>query len=121
MDCAAGRVVVEVVHRDDQHATLRGSENGQGQIGGLRDVVHAQVEVHDDVLLVEGFAVEELAEVDSGVVHVFSVVGVGRGGLAVVVLNGIEVVRGPVAGRTDVGGVLHGQVSDATGSWTRLV
>lgn len=59
-------------------------------------MVRAQVEVEHDVLLVEGFAVEEFGKVNDGIVYVEGVVGVGAAGLGVFLLDGVEVVGGPV-------------------------
>ena len=76
-------------------------------------MVHAQVEIQNDVFLVERLAVCEEREVDGWVVSVLVVVGVGGAGLRVVVLHGVEVICRPGGGGAEVGGVLHGEVGYA--------
>ena len=39
------RVDVDIILRNDEHRGLRRGEDGDWQVGGLRHVVHAQVEV----------------------------------------------------------------------------
>ena len=107
------RVVVDIVLWDDEHGGLRCREDCEREIGGLRHVVHAQVEVQHDVFLVERFAVAEEGEVHGGVVDVLVVVGVGAARLGVVVLHGVQVVGRPGGGGAEVGAVLHGEVGYA--------
>ncbi len=103
VDGAAAGVAGEVVLRGDDHGGMGLREDGVGDVGFVGDVVHAEVEVNDDVFLVEGLAVEELVEVDDGVGRVAAVVGVGAVWLGVVALDGVEVVGCPVDGGAEGG------------------
>jgi len=103
VDGAAAGVAREIVLRGDDHGGMGLREDGVGDVGFVGDVVHAEVEVEDDVFLVEGLAVEEFIEVDDGRVRVAAVVGVGAVGLGVVALDGVEVVGCPVGGGAEGG------------------
>lgn len=115
MDGAAAGVAREVVLRGDDHGGMGLRENSVRDVGFVGDVVHAEVEVEDDVFLIERLAVEELVEVDDWGVWVAAVVGIGAVGLGVVALEGVEVVGCPVDGRTQGGRVLHREVNPVTG------
>jgi len=117
VDGAAAGVAREVVLRGDDHGGMGLREDGVGDVGFVGDVVHAEVEVEDDVFLVEGLAIEEFIEVDDGRVRVAAVVGVGAVGLGVVALDGVEVVGCPVDGGAEGGGVLHCEMDSVTGGW----
>lgn len=88
----------EIVLGDDGDTRLSGGEDGVGQISSVGNVVGAKVEVDNQILLVEGFAVEELVKVDEGVVWVVGVVCIGSAGLGVLLLHSVEVVRSPADG-----------------------
>lgn len=117
VDGAAAGVAGEVVLRSNEHGGIGLREDGVGDVGLVGDVVHAEVEVEDDVFLVEGLAVEEFVEVDDGGGGVAAVVGVGAVGLGVVALDGVEVVGRPVDGGAEGGGVLDCEVDPVAGGW----
>jgi hypothetical protein len=53
---------------------------------------------HDDVFLVKTFAVEEVVKVHGWMMRVVTVEGIGTLGLGVMLLQGVDVVIGPVRG-----------------------
>lgn len=103
VDGATAGVTGEVVLRGDDHGGMGLREDGVGDVGFVGDVVHAEVEVEDDVFLVEGLAVEEFVEIDYWGGGVAAVVGVGAVGLGVVALDSVEVVGCPVDGGAEGG------------------
>lgn len=96
VDRAARGVAEQVVLRRDDHRRVGRREDCVREVRGVGRVVHAQVEVEHNVLLVERLVVEELGEVDDGVVGVPSVVRVHAARLRVLALGRVEVVCRPV-------------------------
>lgn len=103
VDGATAGVAREVVLRGDDHGGMGLREDGVWDVGFVGDVVHAEVEVEDNVFLVEGLAVEEFVEIDYWGGGVAAVVGVGAVGLGVVALDSVEVVGCPIHGGAEGG------------------
>lgn len=59
--------------------------------------------LHDNILLIQGIAVEEFGEIDDRVVRISTVIRICAVGLGVLLLHGVEVVRRPVGGFTESG------------------
>lgn len=110
VDRAARGVAEQVVLRRDDHRRVRRREDRVRQIRSVGRVMHAQVEVEHNVLLIERLAVEKLVEVDDGLVGVPSVIGVHAARLGVLALDRVEVVRRPIDRFAQNGRVLDDEV-----------
>ena len=115
LDTLRTRVDLIVIHRNQLNRAVRRREDRVWKVGGLRDVVHAEIEPDDDVVLRDVVAVEEGGEIDHGVVRVLAVVGVGGAGLGVFLFGDEKVVGRPVGGVVEVGAVFDGEVDGACG------
>lgn len=115
-----GRVSNVEVDWFNFHGGVGAGEDGVWQVGLVWDVVHAEVEPDDEILLVDGFAVEVLAEVDDGVFDIDGVIWMGGLTLGFLALGDVHVVSGPFGGLSQVGGALDGHVN-WLGGWVKLV
>lgn len=72
-------------------------------------------DLHDDIFLIQRVPVEELGEIDHRLVGIPSIIRMRAFGLTVLVLDGVQVVRGPVDGFTECARVLDYEVVSVSG------
>lgn len=106
-----------------------------GEVGGIGNVVHAQVEVpgspvshvasrqhyrstlQDKIFLIKRLAVKELVEIYDGVIRIIAVERVRASWLRVVLLHGVEIVGRPVGSLAESSRVLDGQMDHVPAIW----
>ena len=68
--------------------------------------LQVQLYSHHQVLLIQGFAIEELVEVHYRAVDIQIVIRIGTSGFRVLSLNDVEIVRDPVRSLSQIRRVL---------------